>query len=549
VLPFLILFGLSLLWLSRVRQRRPIYLWAAYLLGGVATLAKGPAGIAMPVLTLLVFLVCAGRLRAVLGRRRDVPLSFGRLLPRRLRALAEYEGGLEILRGALIFLCVAAPWYCAMLARHGAPFWMELIGDNYVRRAQGRHGDRGTFDYYLRQLGAGLFPWSGVVATALLAAGRWLRAQAGSQKRQLVLLCLSWFVVDFMVVSLVNTKFHHYILPALPALAILAGLLIHELLNGEGAREGGIALALFGLPITWLSGRDLANFPARIGWLFNYDYVNAPGGGRPWPLTSLYGQRYEYGFQVLFFAVLALACTALLCLLTLRRGAQGPGSDEGEEAVTWHGVRLRHLLPLPLLLSLCIWVGPSPEAMARWSSSALPVSTQWPALLRYGFLVPAAAASLWLLWLFARSRARVAGGLALGLCGVLFTTWVLDRFLVDISPHWSQKHVFATYYRMRKGPEEPVVAWVMYWRGENFYTKNQIFDHRLDPSEKTVFLGDHNAEKLQAYLNSHRGRRVFFLLERHRLETLRGLLPAEARQGLTVVDDSNNKVYMAMAQL
>ena len=74
-------------------------------------------------------------------------------------------------------------------------------------------------------------------------------------------------------------------------------------------------------------------------------------------------------------------------------------------------------------------------------------------------------------------------------------------------------------------------------------------NHRLPPGEKTVFLGDRNTEKLQEYLRAHRGRHIFFLIERHRLETLRGVLPAEARSSLEIVDDSNNKVYLARAQL
>jgi hypothetical protein len=90
---------------------------------------------------------------------------------------------------------------------------------------------------------------------------------------------------------------------------------------------------------------------------------------------------------------------------------------------------------------------------------------------------------------------------------------------------------------------------MMYWRGENLYTSNQIYDHRIDANEKTVFLGDKNVEKLQAYLNSHRGRRIFFLIERHRIESLRSMLPEPARPTLEIVDDSNNKVYLARAQL
>jgi 4-amino-4-deoxy-L-arabinose transferase-like glycosyltransferase len=551
VLPWIGLFLLTFAWVLHGRNRRSIYLWVTYLMGGLANLAKGPAGLAMPVLVVLLFVVVTLRFREFLGPRRQRPWAFGRLLPEALRPLAAYDGGLEILRGALIFLVVGAPWYVAMLARHGAPFWMELIGDNYIRRAQGRHGDRGTFEYYLRQLGAGLFPWSGVVATALVTAGRWLRQ--GSPQRQLAIFALTWFLADFMVVSLVNTKFHHYILPALPALAILGGLFISELIEGHPEDRGVLltGLGLIGLPLAWLSGRDLANFPARIGWLFNYDYVNAPGTGRPWPLVSIYGQRYEYQASVMVFAVLGLLAAGLLLWAASRRqeeAAPAPEQTQGPRTFTFLGGWIGLLLCAGMLFG-AIAAAPGPELVATWSSSKLPVDTVLPWRLRAGFLVPAAAAAVWLLlWLWPRgARAWAAAGMVV--LGIGWNCWVLDRFLVDISPHWSQKHVFSAYYRLRKGPEEPVVAWYMYWRGENFYTRNQIYDHRLDPGEKTVFLGDHHAEKLQAYLNSHRGRRIFFLLERHRLELLRNLLPPESRPSLQVVDESNNKVYMAVAQL
>jgi hypothetical protein len=226
------------------------------------------------------------------------------------------------------------------------------------------------------------------------------------------------------------------------------------------------------------------------------------------------------------------------------------------------------VLAFAALLITAIVVAPSESTVATYSSSKRPPSMPLPASLRLVYLVPAAAAGLWLLALLfgLRDRLRLGGSpqktapagirrsgvlAAVLLSGfaVLWTSWLLDRYLIDLSPHWSQKHVFATYYRLRKGPQEPVVAWMMYWRGENLYTANQIYDHRLDPNEKTVFLGDKNVEKLQAYVNSHRGRRIFFLIERHRLESLRGLLPENARSSLEVVDDSNNKVYLAAAQL
>lgn len=537
VLPFVLLFALSIYFSAQARSRRSIYLWTAYLMGALATLAKGPAGIGMPGLLLLAFLLITGRMDELWGGRRD-----------------KLSDGLEFFRGALVFLCVGAPWYVAMVARHGMPFWMELIGDNYVHRAQGRHGDRGTFEYYLRQLGAGMFPWSGVVAAALVQAGRWLndRNPATASRRQLLALCLAWFTIDFAIVTLVNTKFHHYILPVLPALAVLAGLLIDEVCTAalgeeaEAGQPGRSALWLIGVPLAFLCGRDLASFPARIGWLFNYDYVNVPGTGRPWPTIGQYGERYEYGVPLYVFAVAAAVFTAFLALPSRARQQDAHGSGQ---------VRA---VPRPLVCGLlfigllggAIAAGPSLDRVAAYASSKLPPETVFPADLRWAFLIPGGAAGLWLLGLLRVGCGRLRlGPTAMALLAVAFTTFVLDRYLIDLSPHWSQKHVFATYFRLRQSKDEPVVAWMMYWRGENLYTCNQIYDHRSEAADKTVFLGDHNVEKLQAYLNTHRGRNIFFLIERHRIESLRSLLPAPARPTLEIVDDSNNKVYLARAKL
>jgi hypothetical protein len=151
---------------------------------------------------------------------------------------------------------------------------------------------------------------------------------------------------------------------------------------------------------------------------------------------------------------------------------------------------------------------------------------------------------------FLRRRAAPRTGALFGLAlvGVVWSSFLVDKLLIELSPHWAQKHVIAAYYKARRGPEEPLIAWQLYWRGENFYTKNEIY-RSSNPGERTVFLGDHNAEKMQTFFKSHPGRRVFFVVERTRFESLRALLPAEARPSLTVVNDSNNKIYMAVATL
>jgi len=337
-------FFFGLWWCARAKNRRQLYLFSAYVLGAMATLAKGPAGIALPGLVLLLWLVTAGRWRDIYRK-------------------------LEIPRGLVLFIATGCPWYHAMLIRHGAPFWMEFIGDNYVHRAEGRHGDRGTFEYYLQYLGYGMFPWSGI-ATVGAALGL-TKLRDKSPRAQLIGFAIVWFLVEFTTVSLVNTKFHHYILPALPALAILAALGLEELFT-ERARALRIALTVIGVPVTLLCARDLAAFPARILWMFNYDYVNMPGTGRPWPTVAQFGQRYEYG-TVLLAIGLACAAATLLAIWLARPQAeavvdsmQGDGPyrsmrvrQEAEERVVSAGGWLAGAALFVVLLVVAILAGPA----------------------------------------------------------------------------------------------------------------------------------------------------------------------------------------------
>src|SRR5438445_9897925 len=106
---------------------------------------------------------------------------------------------MEIPRGIVLCIATAFPWYHAMLIRHGMGFWNEFIGDNYVHRAGGRHGDRGTFEYYVQYIGYGMFPWSGIVTLGTLLSFRRLRE--ASQRGLLIGFAVTWMLVEFTVMS------------------------------------------------------------------------------------------------------------------------------------------------------------------------------------------------------------------------------------------------------------------------------------------------------------------------------------------------------------
>jgi 4-amino-4-deoxy-L-arabinose transferase-like glycosyltransferase len=438
MLPYLAGFIGFFVLVARVRYKAPLYLILAATLCGLATLAKGIAGLGLPVLVFLCFLAFTWSWK----RLNRAQIGFG------------------ILVALLVCALVAVPWHHAMLVRHGKPFWDELYGDNHWRRLViGRHGDRGSFEYFIRELGYAVLPWVTIAPAALGAAVmRRVRAAADgaavARKQGMFWFGAIWFVAAYALVSMSVTKFHHYILPAIPGLAIAIGCFLDDLLERRDARAGAAAV-LLGIPLLALVVHDLAGAQKdaqRFIWLFSYDYVNAPQG-RPWPPAL--------DFRVALIVLSAVAAVSALLL---------------------------------------------------------------------GF-----------------RRVQRAGAVAVCLAAVAFTYFLLGGYLMKVTPYWTQKGLIANYYKMRGSPEERLLVWQMYWRGENFYTSNEIFTGPRE--ERTVFLGDRNFENMKSWMEKHRGRRAFLLVERVRWSQVENGVPADAKKSLKIVDDSNMKFVLGSVEL
>jgi hypothetical protein len=100
---------------------------------------------------------------------------------------------------------------------------------------------------------------------------------------------------------------------------------------------------------------------------------------------------------------------------------------------------------------------------------AWPESLDFHAVLT-AFAIPACIGSL-LLSIKAIRRHAV-----LMFCSFAFVwaLWGLDVYMVETAPHWGQHEVMQAYYKERASANEPLVAYQMNWKGENFYTGNRI---------------------------------------------------------------------------
>jgi hypothetical protein len=297
-------------------------------------------------------------------------------------------------------------------------------------------------------------PAGAAASPAAPAASAAPGAEAEARKQAIIWLGAIWSVAGYALVSLSMTKFHHYVLPAIPGIAIVVGCFLDDLISRAGWRRAAL-VALIGIPLLAVVGFDLVdtkNAAQRFLWLFSYDYVHNKNG-RPWP------DKLDFTGPLIGFCVVFALATAALAVPRIR----------------------------------------------RWAA--------------YG----------------------------LSAAAVVFTFYLLDGFMRGVAPSWSQKGPIAAYYEHRRSPEERLVAFQLYWRGETFYTSNEIYDG--PPEERTVFDQEGADEKLKDWLLHHRGRRTFFLYERYQQARLQALLPPEARASWHVVDDQNNKFSLAQADL
>ncbi len=126
----------------------------------------------------------------------------------------------RLAQAAAAFSVVAVPWYLLCYLRNGPPFLKEFFWKHHFERAVStglQHGQPWWF--YLPVFVAALLPW-----TPLL--GLLGRREAYRDPRRLFLLL--WAAAGLVFFSAALNKLPGYVLPLLPAAALLAGLALDE---------------------------------------------------------------------------------------------------------------------------------------------------------------------------------------------------------------------------------------------------------------------------------------------------------------------------------
>ncbi|MGC8735806.1 MAG: ArnT family glycosyltransferase [Dissulfurimicrobium sp.] len=195
---------------------RAMFSYGFYLFSALAFLTKGLIGIVFPFGIAIIYL-------AITKGPKEIKRVFN-------------------IKGIVLFLIVSGPWYGAQLAING----MEFVDQFFIKHHFARYldvisGHRGPFYYFIPVLLLGFFPWIVFFPSGIRAVIKdsnltlLIRNIFNDKKRKPVdhrasigLLAFIWFAVIFLFFSFSTTKLPNYILPSIPAVAILISIGLSE---------------------------------------------------------------------------------------------------------------------------------------------------------------------------------------------------------------------------------------------------------------------------------------------------------------------------------
>jgi 4-amino-4-deoxy-L-arabinose transferase-like glycosyltransferase len=201
-MPLAACFSIALLaWYAWRESGSRIYLAAFYVFLALATLAKGPVAPALAGVIILLFIAL----------KRDWQAIPGTLW----------------IPGILLYFLVTLPWYVAVQLRNPEFFRVFILEHNLARFSQDAYHHRQPFWFYLPVFLLAMMPWAVVFLAALVERVRLIwsegkEAYSGTDTDDSwALFLLIWAFVPVLFFSASQSKLPGYILPAVPAGALL----------------------------------------------------------------------------------------------------------------------------------------------------------------------------------------------------------------------------------------------------------------------------------------------------------------------------------------
>jgi len=199
-MPLAACFGIALLgWYGWYESQRRVYLAVFYFFLALGTLAKGPVAPALAAVIILLFVALKHDWRAILSTL---------WIP-----------------GIVLYLGVMLPWYVAVQLRNPEFFRVFILEHNLARFSENLYHHRQPFWFYVPVFLLAVMPWAILLVCALTGRVRSIWAEGkqafSNSKDSWPLFLILWMVVPVLFFSASQSKLPGYILPAVPAGALL----------------------------------------------------------------------------------------------------------------------------------------------------------------------------------------------------------------------------------------------------------------------------------------------------------------------------------------
>ena len=263
VLIFCTTLSLYAFWLgfqATVNQRG--WLWVLYIGMAVGTLAKGPVGFLVPLVTITLYLT--------LTKQWTLFWQLGKPLA-----------------GTALLALLALPWYLMMWSLHGSEYAASAEANTVGRFLNPMEGHNFSYFFYFHVLLLGFFPWSGWLPFAWFHACKsWWDARAtlgvrpdtpgeftnssritdhpSRSQNHLEWFAAAWIFGTFVFFTLSSTRLPHYIGPLFPAAAILTAIYWSRCITEPDTKGTNAAIHT-----VMLTGFILAGAFASLPWAYD----------------------------------------------------------------------------------------------------------------------------------------------------------------------------------------------------------------------------------------------------------------------------------------
>ncbi|MFZ0796268.1 MAG: glycosyltransferase family 39 protein [Terriglobales bacterium] len=199
-MPLAAAFAIALLaWYGWYECGRRIYLAAFYIFLALGTLAKGPVAPALSAVIIFLFVAIKRDWRAI-TRTLWIP-------------------------GIVLYLAVMLPWYVAVQLRNPEFFRVFILEHNFARFSENVYHHHQPFWFYLPVFLLAMMPWTLGLILAVAERVRLIWAEGkqacSSPEDSWALFLLIWMLVPILFFSASQSKLPGYVLPAVPAGALL----------------------------------------------------------------------------------------------------------------------------------------------------------------------------------------------------------------------------------------------------------------------------------------------------------------------------------------